>query len=84
MEIEFLLEVKNSIVTGICSESGSLDPKCFDSALEFVKSSVESRFFADFLQSEFNAKHEVIFIQLLDALNLFIVTPITKFLNPTA
>jgi hypothetical protein len=62
MEIDFPLDVKNSIVTGICSESGNLDPKCFDSALNFVKSTVENRFFGDFLQSEFNAKHEVYFM----------------------
>jgi hypothetical protein len=65
MEIDFPLDVKNSIVTGICSESGNLDPKCFDSALNFVKSTVENRFFGDFLQSEFNAKHEVYFIAVI-------------------
>jgi hypothetical protein len=59
MEIEFPLDVKHSIVTGICSESGILDSKCFDSALDYVKSTVENRYFSDFLQSEFNAKHQV-------------------------
>ena len=59
MEIEFPLDVKHSIVTGICSESGVLDSRCFDSAIEYVKSTVENHFFADFIQSEYNAKHQV-------------------------
>ena len=60
MEIDFRLDVKHYIVTGICSETGILNPKCFDSALEHVKTTVENSFFTDFLQSEFNAKHQVV------------------------
>lgn len=59
LEIDFPLSVKHSIITGICSESGHLDTSCFDAALNYVTTKVEKEHFGDFINSDFNAKHQV-------------------------
>jgi len=52
-------EIKKNIVEKICAESGVVEPGCFDDAQEKVVDILETEYFPDFLQSEYNAKHQV-------------------------
>ena len=55
-EIELTSDVRQSIVVGICSESGRVDPSCFDDAVEAVTDVIESQHFPQFLHSQFYTK----------------------------
>ena len=52
-------ETKRNIVEKICAESGLVKPSCFDEAQEKMVEILETDYFPDFLQSEYNAKHQV-------------------------
>lgn len=52
-------ELKKEMVELICHESGLVSPHCFDQAQVAVEELLERDHFPHFLQSEFNAKHQV-------------------------
>ena len=41
------------MVSGICSETGRVDPDCFDNAFDFVTAEIEANELPPFLRSQF-------------------------------
>ena len=51
-------ETTHEIVQGICTDSGGVDERCFDAAVEQILKSLEAEYFRDFLRSECYAKYQ--------------------------
>ncbi len=51
-EISLPAEIRQSVVSGICSETGKVDPGSFDDAYEIIKSEMETQHFPSFLRSK--------------------------------
>ena len=59
-------EVRHSVVSGICSETGRVDPDCFDNAFDFVTAEIEANELPPFLRSQF--------------FNSYLVRPVTGYI----